>query len=162
MRLPAHHVSSASQHEYLSRSVDDCRRTTGSCQHEQQLRDIEAYLTDVLIAARQSVERCEQALALVAAVRQHAIVSEPVYSTRPPTIPQAESALERVLKTAPLTERESEVLRLIATGNSNREIAETLFLSPRTVERHIANIYLKIHAHNKAEAVAYARSDGLA
>ncbi|HEX5166476.1 MAG TPA: LuxR C-terminal-related transcriptional regulator, partial [Thermomicrobiales bacterium] len=43
-----------------------------------------------------------------------------------------------------LTPREVEVLRLIAAGHSNRQIADTLFLSPRTIERHIANIYLKI------------------
>ncbi len=55
-----------------------------------------------------------------------------------------------------LSPRELEVLRLIATGQSNREIAEALYLSPRTVERHIANVYLKIDVHSKAEATAYA------
>jgi DNA-binding NarL/FixJ family response regulator len=57
----------------------------------------------------------------------------------------------------PLTTRESEVLEHIAAGLSNREIAAALFLSPRTVERHIANIYLKIDVHSKAEATAFAR-----
>jgi DNA-binding NarL/FixJ family response regulator len=56
-----------------------------------------------------------------------------------------------------LSPRELEVLRLIAAGKSNREIAEALFLSLRTVERHIANIYLKIDVHNRAEAAAYAQ-----
>jgi DNA-binding NarL/FixJ family response regulator len=60
-----------------------------------------------------------------------------------------------------LSPRELEVLRLIAAGKSNREIAEDLFLSPRTVERHIANIYLKIDVHTKAEATAYARGQHL-
>lgn len=55
-----------------------------------------------------------------------------------------------------LTAREREVLRMVVTGMSNREIAHDLFLSPRTVERHVANIYLKLDVHNKAEAVAYA------
>jgi ATP/maltotriose-dependent transcriptional regulator MalT len=55
-----------------------------------------------------------------------------------------------------LTAREREVLELIAEGRSNREIGERLFISQRTVERHIANIYLKIDVHNKAEATAYA------
>jgi DNA-binding CsgD family transcriptional regulator len=55
-----------------------------------------------------------------------------------------------------LSRRETEVLRLLAAGRSNREIAAALFLSPRTVQRHIANAYLKIGAHNKAEATAYA------
>jgi DNA-binding CsgD family transcriptional regulator len=61
-----------------------------------------------------------------------------------------------------LTRREGEVLRLIAAGRSNREIAAALFLSPRTAERHVANIYLKIGAHSKAEAAAYALRHGLA
>jgi DNA-binding CsgD family transcriptional regulator len=55
-----------------------------------------------------------------------------------------------------LTRREREVLRLIAAGHSNREIAAALYLSPRTAERHVANIYLKIGVHSKAEATAYA------
>ena len=57
---------------------------------------------------------------------------------------------------AGLTQREMEVLRLIAAGLSNREIAARLFLSVRTAERHIANIYKKIGAHSKADATAFA------
>ena len=55
-----------------------------------------------------------------------------------------------------LTEREVEVLRLIADGKSNREVATELVLSIRTVERHIFNIYAKINAHGRAAATAYA------
>ncbi len=57
---------------------------------------------------------------------------------------------------ARLSRRETEVLGLLAAGRSNREIAQALFLSPRTVQRHVANAYLKIGAHNKADATAYA------
>ncbi len=60
-----------------------------------------------------------------------------------------------------LSAREFEVLRLIAVGQSNRQIAEELSLSPRTIERHIANIYLKIDVHSKAEATAFAWSRNL-
>jgi DNA-binding NarL/FixJ family response regulator len=60
-----------------------------------------------------------------------------------------------------LTSREVEVLQHVAAGQSNRQIADALFLSPRTVERHIANIYLKAELHNKAEATAYAMRHGL-
>ncbi len=60
-----------------------------------------------------------------------------------------------------LTPREGEVLRLIAGGLSNREIAAKLFLSVRTAERHIANIYKKIGAHSKADATAFAFNNGL-
>ena len=61
-----------------------------------------------------------------------------------------------------LTYRETEVLRLIATGSSNVQIAEQLVLSVRTVERHIANVYGKIGARNRAEATAYTLRHGLA
>ncbi len=60
-----------------------------------------------------------------------------------------------------LSQREADVLRLIASGNSNREIAEELFLSLRTIERHITNIYTKIDARGKADATAYALRHGL-
>ena len=63
-----------------------------------------------------------------------------------------------------LTEREVEVLRLIAVGKSNQEIGQELVLSRRTVERHISNIYLKIGATGKvarAAATAYALRHGL-
>jgi len=61
-----------------------------------------------------------------------------------------------------LTEREIEVLGLIATGRSNQEIAEELVLSVRTVERHITNTYGKIKARGRADATAYALAHGLA
>ena len=55
-----------------------------------------------------------------------------------------------------LTERELEILALLAGGASNEGIARSLTISTRTVERHIGNIYVKIGAHNRAEATAYA------
>ncbi len=57
-----------------------------------------------------------------------------------------------------LTGREVEVLRLIALGKSNKEIGDGLVLSVRTVERHIANIYLKTGAHGRVEAATYAHA----
>jgi DNA-binding CsgD family transcriptional regulator len=63
---------------------------------------------------------------------------------------------EKAIHPAGLTDRELEILRLIANGRSNRQVAEDLFLSARTVERHVANIYRKIDVHNRAEATAYA------
>ncbi|MHB8577108.1 MAG: tetratricopeptide repeat protein [Dehalococcoidia bacterium] len=60
-----------------------------------------------------------------------------------------------------LTSREREVLRRIASGSSNREIAEALGVSVRTIERHITNIYTKIGARGKADATAYAIRRGL-
>ena len=60
-----------------------------------------------------------------------------------------------------LTDRESEVLLLIATGKRNPDIAEILTISTRTVENHIANIYAKIGVHNRVEAANWTREHGL-
>lgn len=55
-----------------------------------------------------------------------------------------------------LTRREAEILRLVAAGSTNRQIASQLVLSVHTVERHVQNAYRKIDAHNRADATAYA------
>ena len=60
-----------------------------------------------------------------------------------------------------LTRRELDVLRLLAIGESNREIARELVLSVRTVERHVTNIYAKIDARGRADATAYALRQGI-
>jgi predicted ATPase/DNA-binding CsgD family transcriptional regulator len=60
-----------------------------------------------------------------------------------------------------LTEREVEVLRLLAAGNSNREIGELLYISPTTAARHVANIYNKLGVDSRARAVASAHRLGL-
>ena len=61
-----------------------------------------------------------------------------------------------------LTDREMEILALLSLGGSNERIAGELSISTRTVERHISNIYLKIGAHNRAEATRYAFRNGIA
>jgi DNA-binding CsgD family transcriptional regulator len=65
-------------------------------------------------------------------------------------------------ETAGLSPRELEVLGLLASGGSTREISVQLVLTVRTVERHISNIYRKIGAHNRAQATAFAMDNGLA
>ena len=66
----------------------------------------------------------------------------------------------RGLAGAPLTHREEEVARLVATGATNREIAQTLFLSPQTVERHVSNALKKLGVRNRAELAAHVRELG--
>jgi pimeloyl-ACP methyl ester carboxylesterase/DNA-binding CsgD family transcriptional regulator len=77
------------------------------------------------------------------------------------------AAIEEFLKELPseldaalsrLSARQVEVLRLVAAGKSNREIAAELILSERTVERHVADIYAKIDVRNRVEATAFAMS----
>ena len=62
---------------------------------------------------------------------------------------------------APLTGRELEVLRLVATGKTNRAIASDLFLSDKTVARHVSNILGKLGLPSRAAATAYAYEHGL-
>jgi len=61
----------------------------------------------------------------------------------------------------PLTKRELELVELIAEGLSNQEIADRLFLSPQTVKVHVRNIYSKLGANSRTQAVARARSSGI-
>jgi DNA-binding NarL/FixJ family response regulator len=61
-----------------------------------------------------------------------------------------------------LTEREREVLRLVAEGATNREIASKLFISENTVSFHMKNILSKLHVKNRAHAAAFAIRAGLA
>jgi len=73
--------------------------------------------------------------------------------SRPPDLPRTEE---------PLTVREVEVLRLVAQGLSNQEIATRLVVSERTVRTHVSNILDKLHLANRTQAALYALREGLA
>ncbi len=62
----------------------------------------------------------------------------------------------------PLTERELDVLRLVATGSTNEDIANTLFISKATVRTHMSNILSKLNLANRTQAALYALREGLA
>ncbi len=61
-------------------------------------------------------------------------------------------------RATPLSERETELLRLVATGLSNGQIAERLVITPGTVKKHLEHIYTKLDVHNRTAAVARARA----
>jgi NarL family two-component system response regulator LiaR len=69
---------------------------------------------------------------------------------------------ERPPTPEPLTEREVEVLRLVARGQSNREIADQLVISGATVRTHVSNILGKLHLASRTQAALYALREGLA
>jgi LuxR family transcriptional regulator, maltose regulon positive regulatory protein len=81
--------------------------------------------------------------------------SIPTQDINAPHAPAAETLPE------PLSERELEVLQLIANGLTNRQIAENLVIAPSTVKTHINNIYSKLNASRRTQAVAQARNLGL-
>ena len=80
----------------------------------------------------------------------------------PAETPSAVAARRPVPPSDGLSPRELEVLRLLAAGESNAQIARRLGLSTHTVERHAANLYRKIGARGRADATAYALRHGLA
>jgi len=74
----------------------------------------------------------------------------------------ARAAAGRTQQAAGLTAREAEVLRLVVAGKSNREIAEALVISPKTVARHLDSIYRKLGVSSRVEATAAALRAGIA
>jgi DNA-binding CsgD family transcriptional regulator len=89
---------------------------------------------------------------VVARILDFVVGARPASARRPRTGPAG----------ADLTPRELEVLRLLASGDSNGEIAHRLSVSVNTVERHVANLYRKIDARGRADATAFAIRRGIA
>jgi DNA-binding NarL/FixJ family response regulator len=69
---------------------------------------------------------------------------------------------DRRSEQTPLSERELEILRLVAAGCDNDEIAGRLFLSPRTVKNHVSSILAKLQMDNRVQAAVYAVRKGIA
>jgi HD-GYP domain-containing protein (c-di-GMP phosphodiesterase class II) len=76
-------------------------------------------------------------------------------------VPRSHDGVANVLLPAGLTAREVEVLRLLVTGLSNREVATALFLSPKTVGRHVESIYAKTDVSTRVGATLFAIEHGL-
>lgn len=83
-------------------------------------------------------------------------------ATSPAGLPVDGAQGPPVAATPPLSRREAEVLGLLAQGLSNREIAALMWLSDRTVERHVTSLYRKIGVARRSEATAFALRHGLA
>ena len=80
----------------------------------------------------------------------------------PPRVEQGTVAVGRGTPPDNLSAREVEVLRLIAAGKTNAQIADELVISHNTVIRHVSNIFAKIGAANRVQATAYAKDHGIA
>jgi len=100
-----------------------------------------------LLAAIESVYRGEPSLSPVIARKVLSELKQP--SDRPPT-------------PDPLTDREVEVIRLVAKGLRNQEIAERLVVTEATVRAHVSSILSKLHLANRTQAALYALREGLA
>ncbi len=123
-----------------------------------------------------SGEQIEQAIRAVLAGQTHldpavqqrlvaAVLDQrPTVTSRQPTLPDHSTPSDASRSVLPdqLTPREAEVLKLIAAGLSNAEIAEALFVSGATVKTHVNRIFYKTGARDRAQAVRYAYEHGIA
>ena len=98
---------------------------------------------------------------VVAAVRAVAAGERYVHPALGARLIEAAAAERKRAEVDPLSEREREVLRLLALGHTNQEIAKMLFISVRTAETHRAHIMQKLGLASRAELVRYALSEGL-
>jgi len=98
---------------------------------------------------------------VVAAVREIANGGRYVHPALGARMVAAEADARAAAEADPLSEREREVLRLLALGHTNQEIAKMLFISVRTAETHRAHIMQNLRLSSRAELVRYALSHGL-
>jgi two-component system, NarL family, response regulator NreC len=98
---------------------------------------------------------------VVAAVREVARGGRYVHPELGARLIAADADAARKAEEDPLSDREREVLRLLALGHTNQEIAKQLFISVRTAETHRAHIMQKLHLSSRAELVRYAIAQGL-
>jgi len=98
---------------------------------------------------------------VVSAVREIADGGHYVHPALGARMVAAEAQERAAAEADPLSEREREVLRLLALGHTNQEIAQTLYISVRTAESHRAHIMQKLRLSTRAELVRYALSHGL-
>ena len=98
---------------------------------------------------------------LIGAIREVARGGRYVHPELGARLIDADAAAHRHAEEDPLSEREREVLRLLALGHTNQEIAKQLFISVRTAETHRAHIMQKLRLGSRAELVRYALEQGL-
>ena len=98
---------------------------------------------------------------VVGAVRAVAAGERYVHPSLGARLVAAEAEEQRKAEADPLSDREREVLRLLALGHTNQEIAKALFISVRTAETHRAHIMQKLRLTSRAELVRYALAEGM-
>jgi two-component system, NarL family, response regulator NreC len=126
------------------------------------MQDDPAYVREAFAAGASGYVLKEAADAeLVAAVREVAAGQRYVHPTLGARLVAAEADERARLEEDPLSEREHEILRLLALGHTNQEIASQLYLSVRTVETHRAHIMQKLRISTRAELVRYALERGV-
>lgn len=117
----------------------------------------------MLLARNRGGDRSEAATLLAAAADEATALGMRALQAQVAALQQqAGPAPQRRTYPAGLSEREAQVLRLVADGKSNRQIADTLFVSPNTVANHVRSILTKTSSTNRTEAAAFAVRNALA
>jgi len=98
--------------------------------------------------------------ALIAAARGEMALPPDIAGQALAALARGDSALPPIVE--PLTERESDVLHLLASGMTNKDIAQALIISVRTVEAHLRSIYSKLGVDSRTEAALWAVQNGYA
>jgi DNA-binding NarL/FixJ family response regulator len=126
------------------------------------MQDDPAYVREAFQAGASGYVLKEAADAeVVAAVREVSRGGRYVNPELGARLVAAESEAARRAEQDPLSEREREVLRLLALGHTNQEISKQLYISVRTAETHRAHIMRKLRLNSRAELVRYAIDEGL-
>lgn len=98
----------------------------------------------------------ELARAIIAAGRGEVVLPPAIANQALVTLASGKQVTQDNLAYEDLTEREIEVIALLAQGMTNKDIAQSLFISVRTVEAHLRNIYSKLEVHSRTEAALWA------
>jgi two-component system, NarL family, response regulator NreC len=126
------------------------------------MQDDPSYVREAFAAGAQGYVLKEAAdEEVVSAVREIAGGARYVHPALGARMVATEAQERAAAESDPLSEREREVLRLLALGHTNQEIAEQLYISVRTAESHRAHIMQKLRLSTRAELVRYALSHGL-
>jgi two-component system response regulator NreC len=126
------------------------------------MQDDPAYVREAFAAGAKGYVLKEAADSeVVGAIREVAEGRQYVHPALGARLVAAQAEEQARAEEDPLSDREREVLRLLALGHTNQEIAQRLFLSVRTVETHRAHIMQKLRITTRAELVRYALSAGL-
>ena len=126
------------------------------------MHDDPAYVREAFsVGARGYVLKEAADSELVAAVREVAAGGRYVHPQLGARLAAADARADADAAESPLSDREREVLRLLALGHTNQEIADLLFISIRTAETHRAHIMRKLRRSTRAELVRYALEHGL-
>jgi predicted ATPase/DNA-binding CsgD family transcriptional regulator len=155
--------AAAAQHDNLASFLELEERA----RYEQSLAGLRTQLGEPAFTEAWTVGRAMTPAQALASLAPASVAPPPAPTTPPPpsSSPLPSTALTSApLQTPPtgLSERELEVLRLLARGLSYTEIAEQLVISPRTVNRHLTSVYTKLNVSSRHAATRYALDHGLA